>query len=159
MNGNIDLVVFTLDESRFALRLAAVERVVRVVEITPLPKAPDIVLGIIAVQGRIIPVIDIRKRFRFPKRETQLNDQLVIARTAKRAVALLADDVTGVTACPKERIVEAEKVVSGMEFVVGIVKIDAGMILIHDLDTFLFLDEENMLDDALRESAGSMNGE
>jgi len=159
MNGNIDLVVFTLDENRFALKLAAVERVVRVVEFTPLPKAPDIVLGIIAVQGGIIPVIDIRKRFRFPERETQLNDRLVIARTAKRSVALLADDVTGVMACPKERIVEAGKVVSGMAFVEGIVKIDAGMILIHDLDAFLSLNEENMLDDALRESAGSMNGE
>lgn len=159
MEDDVDLVIFTLDENRFALKLAAVERVVRVVEITPLPKAPDIVLGIIDVQGGIIPVIDVRKRFRFPERETQLNDQLVIARTAKRTVALLADDVTGVMACPKERIVEAGKVVSGMEFVEGIVKIDAGMILIHDLDTFLSLDEENMLDDALRESAGSTNGE
>ena len=157
MKGDVDLVIFTLDESRFALQLAAVERVVRVVEITPLPKAPHIVLGIIDVQGGIIPVIDVRKRFRFPKRETQLNDQLIIARTVKRTVALLADDVTGVMACPVERIVEAEKVVSGMAFVAGIVKIDEGMILIHDLDTFLSLDEENSLDDALRESAGSMD--
>ena len=157
MKGDVDLVIFTLDESRFALKLAAVERVVRVVEITPLPKAPDIVLGIIDVQGGIIPVIDVRKRFRFPKRETQLNDQLVIARTAKRTVALLADDVTGVMACPKERIVEAEKVVSGMAFVEGIVKIDGEMILIHNLDTFLSLDEEKSLDEALRESAGSMD--
>ena len=154
MKGDVDLVIFTLDENRFALKLSAVERVVRVVEITPLPKAPDIVLGIIDVQGGIIPVIDARKRFRFPKRETQLNDQLIIARTAKRTVALLADDVTGVMACPKERIVEAGKVVSGMAFVEGIVKIDDGMILIHDLDAFLSLDEENRLDDALRESAG-----
>ena len=154
MKGDVDLVIFTLDKSRFALHLAAVERVVRVVEITPLPKAPDIVLGIIDVQGGIIPVIDVRKRFRFPKREMQLNDQLIIARTVKRTVALLADDVTGVMACPEERIVEAGKVVSGMAFVEGIVKIDEGMILIHNLDTFLSLDEENRLDDALRESAG-----
>ena len=154
MKGDVDLVIFDLDESRFALKLSAVDRVVRVVEITPLPKAPDIVLGIINVQGGIIPVIDVRKRFRFPKRETQLNDQLILARTAKRTVALLADDVTGVMACPVKRIVEAEKVVSGMAFVEGIVKIDEGMILIHNLDIFLSLDEKNRLDDALRESAG-----
>ena len=157
MKGDVDLVIFTLDESRFALKLPAVERVVRVVEITPLPKAPDIVLGIIDVQGGIIPVVNVRRRFRLPKREMQLNDQIVIARTVKRTVALLADDVTGVMACPKARIVEAEKVVSGMEFVEGIVKIDEGMILIHNLDTFLSLDEEKSLDDALRESAGSMD--
>ena len=157
MKGDVYLVIFTLDESRFALHLYAVDRVVRVVEITPLPKAPDIVLGIINVQGGIIPVIDVRKRFRFPKRETQLNDQLVIARTAKRTVALLADDVTGVMACPGGRIVEAEKVVSGMALVEGIVRIDEGMILIHNLDTFLSLDEEKSLDQALRESAGSLD--
>lgn len=154
MDQVTQLVIFNLDDRKFALFLSAVMRVVRAVEITGLPKAPDIVLGIINVQGGIIPVIDVRKRFRFPKRETQLNDQLVIARTAKRTVALLVDDVAGVMACPAERIVEAEKVVAGMAFVEGIVKIDEGMILIHDLDTFLSLDEENRLDDALKESAG-----
>jgi chemotaxis signal transduction protein len=41
MKSDVDLVIFTLDESRFALKLAAVDRVVRVVEITPRPKAPD----------------------------------------------------------------------------------------------------------------------
>jgi purine-binding chemotaxis protein CheW len=147
------LVIFNLDDQKFALFLSAVMRIIRVVEITILPKAPDIVIGIINVQGRIIPVINVRKRFCFPERELQLNDQLIIARTIKRTVALLADDVTGVMACPKERIVEAEKVVSGMAFVEGIAKIDEGMILIHDLDTFLSLDEENSLDDALRKSS------
>ncbi len=154
MDQVTQLVIFNLDDQKFALFLSAVMRVVRAVEITGLPKAPDIVLGIIDVQGGIIPVIDVRKRFRFPRREMQLNDQLVIARTAKRTVALLADDVTGVMACPVERIVKAEKVVAGMAFVEGIVKIDEGMILIHNLDTFLSLDEESRLDDALMKSAG-----
>ncbi len=151
------LVIFSLDDHKFALFLSAVMRVIRVVEITGLPKAPDIVLGIINVHGAIIPVIDVRRRFRFPERERQLNDRLVIARTAKRTVALLTDDVIGVVACPVERIVEAETVVAGMAFVEGIVKIDGGMILIHDLDTFLSFDEEKSLDDALRESTGSMD--
>ena len=49
MNGSIRLVVFTLDEQRYALHLDAVERVVRAVEVTPLPKAPEIVLEVISV--------------------------------------------------------------------------------------------------------------
>ncbi len=65
--GQLNLyIVFTLDEQRYALHLSAVERVICVVEITPLPKAPEIVLGIINVGGQIIPVIDMRKRFRLP---------------------------------------------------------------------------------------------
>jgi purine-binding chemotaxis protein CheW len=57
------LVVLTLDEQRYALHLSAVERIVRMVEITPLPKAPQIVLGVVNVQGRIVPIVNIRKRF------------------------------------------------------------------------------------------------
>ena len=66
------LVIFNLDDQKFALFLSAVMRIIRVVEITSLPKAPDIVLGIIDVQGGIIPVMGVRKCFRIPKRETQL---------------------------------------------------------------------------------------
>jgi hypothetical protein len=79
------IVVFNLDEQQYALHLAAVERIVRVAEITPVPKAPAIVLGVINVQGQVIPVINIRKRFRLPDREMSLSDHLIIARTAKRA--------------------------------------------------------------------------
>ena len=73
------LVVFTMDEQRYALQLAAVERVVRMVEVTPLPQAPQIVLGVINAQGRIIPVVDIRRRFRLPARDIRLSDHLLIA--------------------------------------------------------------------------------
>ncbi len=59
-------VVFTLDEQRYVLHLSAVKRIIRVVEITPLPKAPDIVLDVVNVEGQIIPVVNIRKRFRLP---------------------------------------------------------------------------------------------
>ena len=79
MEQSNQYVVFTLDEQRYALHLAAVERIIPVVEITPLPKAPDLVLGIINVGGQIIPVIDTRKRFRLPERELNLSDVLITA--------------------------------------------------------------------------------
>lgn len=84
MNNLNQLVVFTLDEQRYALHLAAVERIVRVVEVTPLPKSPEIVLGVVNVQGRIIPVVNIRKRFRLPEREIALSNQLIIASRSRR---------------------------------------------------------------------------
>jgi purine-binding chemotaxis protein CheW len=57
-----DLVVFGLDDQRYALALACVQRSIRVVAITPLPGAPAIVLGVIDLGGVVIPVIDIRGR-------------------------------------------------------------------------------------------------
>jgi purine-binding chemotaxis protein CheW len=70
-----DLILFSLDERRFALPLRSVERVVRAVDITPLPDAPQMVLGVIDVQGEIVSVINLRRRCRMPERELQLTDQ------------------------------------------------------------------------------------
>jgi purine-binding chemotaxis protein CheW len=71
VSDTTQLVVFRLDERRYALPLAAVERVVRSVTVTPLPGAPAIVLGGINVHGRVLPVLNVRRRFRMPDRDTQ----------------------------------------------------------------------------------------
>jgi purine-binding chemotaxis protein CheW len=147
MRDRQQFFVLRLDDRLYALHLPVVLRAVRVVEITPLPKAPDIVSGIINVQGEIIPVVDIRKRFGLPRRETRPSDQIIIARTSRRTVALLADESGEILERPE--VVYAEKVVAGMEYVRGVVKLEDGMVLIHDLDTFLSLDEEAALDDAM----------
>ena len=84
MNASIQLVVFTLDSQRFALPLSAVERAIRIIEIVPLPKAPDIVIGVINLHGQIIPVVNIRKRFNLSEKEVNLNDHIVISHSKKR---------------------------------------------------------------------------
>lgn len=145
------LVIFTLDEQRYALSLAAVERVVRVVEITSLPQAPRIVLGVINLQGRIIPVVNIRKRFRLSEREIHLSDQCLIAHTTKRTVALVVDEVCGVLEPADQAVTAAEQILPDVAYLAGVVKLEDGMILIHDLDSFLSLEEEQALDEAMRE--------
>jgi purine-binding chemotaxis protein CheW len=146
VNESYHLVVFTLDNQRYALHLSAVDRTVRMVEITPLPKAPDIVHGVITVNGRIVPVLDIRRRFGLAERRTGLSDHLIIARTAKRAVALVVDGVNDVIERPAGEIIPPAAIVPGMEHVEGVVKLEDGMVFIHDLDGFLSLDEEQALE-------------
>lgn len=147
--GSHWFVVFTLDDRVYALRLAAVERVARMVAVTPLPKAPEIVMGVVNVRGRILAVFDIRRRFHLPAREIAVSDLLVIARTSRRAAALVADAVAGVREYPEEAVVEAKSVLPGLEYVEGVVKLPDGLVLIHDLDRFLSLDEGESLDRAL----------
>ncbi len=143
------LVVFTLGDRRYGLYLSAVDRVVRAVDTTPLPQAPDIVLGVVNVQGRVIPVINMRRRFRLPERETVLTDQMVIAHTARRPVALMADAVSAVLEYPEEDIIEAQSILADAEYIEGVVRLSDGLILIHNLDTFLSLEEETLLDHAM----------
>ncbi|MDD5299983.1 MAG: chemotaxis protein CheW [Gallionella sp.] len=153
MKESDSLLVFMLGNQRYALPLPKVDRVVRMVAITPLPKAPDIILGVVNIQGRVTPVVNMRRRFHLPERELALTDQLVVAHTSRRPVALVADAVLDVIACPVQGIVAAEHIVPGVEHVAGVVKLDDGLIFIHDLDKFLSLEEENFLAHALKNGA------
>jgi purine-binding chemotaxis protein CheW len=143
------LVVFTLDEQRYAVPLSAVERIVRLVEITPVPETPEIVLGVINVQGRILPVVNIRRRFHLPARELHPSDHLLIARTSQRTVALVVDAVNEVATLSSHEMVTREKILTHLGYVAGVVKRPDGLILIHDLDRFLSLEEEQALHDAI----------
>jgi purine-binding chemotaxis protein CheW len=143
-------VVFTLDEQRYALYLHAVTRVVRMVEITHLPKAPEIVRGVVNVQGQVIPVVDIRKRFRLPEREPEPGDQLIIVNTPRRSVALVVDAVEGVIEHSRQEMIALEKILPGTEYIEGVIKLEDGLVLIHDLDKFLSLEEDKELTAALK---------
>ena len=147
---NLDqLVTFAIEEQCYALHLSCVDRIVRAVEITELPKAPPIVLGVINVQGEIVPVVNIRKRFNLPEREIGLTDHFIICHTARRWVALVADSATKVVEYSPNAIVAAEKILPGMEYIEGVAKLPDGLILIHDLEKFLSLEEERTLQEAL----------
>ena len=146
---NQQIVLFSLDEPRYALYLSAVERVVRAVEIIPLPKTPDIVLGVINFQGEIIPVIDIRKRFHLASREIALEDQFIIARTSKRFVVIVVDSVDGVYDLEQYQITDAEETFPYTDYLSGIANIETNIVLINDLEKFLSLNEQNVLNEAL----------
>jgi purine-binding chemotaxis protein CheW len=152
MEKILHLVIFILDGQQYCINLSSVERIVRIVEFTPLPKAPEIVSGVVNLRGRIIPVMNIRKRFRLPEREINLSDHLIIARTSSRTVALLVDEVCGVVETPVKEVIESGEILPCMDYVEGVVKLEDDMILIHDLDKFLSLNEEKALDDALMET-------
>lgn len=146
------LVIWTFDTQCFALPLAAVERIARAVEVIPLPAAPAIVCGIINVQGKIVPVVDIRRRFGLPSRDMALADQIVIARTARRTVAFFIDTVSGIAECDDEDVIDAEHIVPGLEHVAGVAKLSDGMILIQDMERFLSLEEESALEKAMHDA-------
>ncbi|HUP61307.1 MAG TPA: chemotaxis protein CheW [Thermoanaerobaculia bacterium] len=151
----IRLLVFSVDGRAYGLLLPAVLRVVHAVEITALPNAPDVILGAINVHGRVVPVFDLRRRFRQPAREISAGDALVIAQTKRRTIALLADSVSGVIEYSDSQVVRMEDVLPGLPYVKGLVKLENGMLLIHDLDTFLSIDEEIALDHTLERHAAA----
>ena len=148
------LVVFSIDGHRYALPLFTVERIVRAVEVTSLPKAPEMVTGIVNVQGRIIPVVSLRQRFGLPVREIGLNDQLIVARTKERDLAFIIDAALDVIAIPEKEIIHAEEILQGMKYVLGFIKKDDGLIHILDIDAILSRGEAGSLGIAMEEETG-----
>jgi len=144
------LIVFTLDDQRLALSISSVNRVIRVVGITPLPKGPDIVIGIINMQGNIIPVVNIRKRFCLPERDINLNDQIIITHTSKRTIGIVVNSVIGLIESAEEKIVTSEAIVPGIDYVEGVVKLEDGLLIIHDIEKFLSIEEEGAIDNAVK---------
>jgi len=142
---NNHFVLFTLDDQKFVVPLATVESIARTVQITPLPNAPDVVQGVINVHGRIIPVINIRKRFRFPEKELDINDHLIIGRTSKQSIAFMVDNVEDIIDISKEKIVEQQDILPGLDHIEGAAKIEGDLIIIHNLEKCLSIEEEQAL--------------
>lgn len=142
---NNQLLVFVLDGRPYAVKLQAVERVVSAVEITPLPEGPDMVIGVINVQGQVIPVINVRRKFRLRERELDLNDSLVIVKGSKWAIAFAVDSVEGVIERRDEEIISFEKILPGMEHTEGVVKLGDDIVFLQDIDKALSFEEKDKL--------------
>jgi purine-binding chemotaxis protein CheW len=145
----IRLVVFNIDGQRYALHLSAVERAIRAVLVTPLPNAPAIVLGVVNVEGDVIPVMNLRHRLGLPGREMRLDDVLILAYAPKRLVALLADAVEGILEPQARKIQTVTSIIPEVPYLEGVAKMEDGLVLIHDLGAFLSLDEERALEAAM----------
>lgn len=143
-------VLFCLDAHRYALPLPTVERIVRAVQITALPLAPAAVLGAIDVGGHILPVFNLRHRFRLPERPLALEDQFIIAATAQRRVVLVVDKALGVIDEPALQATDSAGIAPDLAHIRGVLSLADGLVLIQDLEQFLSLAEADALDAAIR---------
>lgn len=146
MNMPDQLLVFSIDGKRYAIHLLAVERVVPAVEITPLPEGPDIVTGVINVHGQVIPILNIRRKFRLHERVIDPDDNIVIVKGPKWTVAFAVDSVKGVIERKLEEIIPAESILPDMEYTEGVVKIHDDIVFLQDIDKALSFEEKDKLE-------------
>ena len=154
----MDVLLFELSGFRYALPTSDIRELARAVTIVPLPKAPPIVEGIINVHGRVVPVLDIRARFRLPSRPLSPTDHLIVARVGPRVVALRADRALDLARVDAKDVENAHNFAPGAEYISGVAKLDDGLVLIHDLRTFLQEAETAALDLALSGVVPSAGG-
>lgn len=150
----MDTLVFQLAGQRFGIAAHDVVELLPAVSVTPLPRAPEIVEGVINVRGLVVPVLDIRSRFGLPGRPVRHTDHYVVAKAGKRVVAVRADRAVDLLQVPPEALVDATEAVPASPYIKGVAKLPDGMVLLHDLHAFLTSAEEASLDRALEEADG-----
>ncbi|HUX34502.1 MAG TPA: chemotaxis protein CheW [Gemmatimonadaceae bacterium] len=154
-SGRVALLTFVLGELCVGLPLACISEVARAVAITALPQAPAIVEGVVNVRGELAPVLDVRGRFRQPAVPLHPDQHFVVARAGARLVVLRVDRVTDVLEVESETIESVAHAVPGVEYVQGVAKRADGLLVIHDLETFLALDEAAQVDRAIARARAS----
>src|SRR5690242_9195390 len=89
-------LTFTLKDQAYAVPIASVREINRVVEITPVPQTPFFVAGVMNLRGRVIPVIDLRLKFGFETSEHTRQTCIIVVEGTQGEFGAIVDSVTGV---------------------------------------------------------------
>jgi purine-binding chemotaxis protein CheW len=137
------LVVFSLGREEFAVDVNQVREIIRMEEITRMPKSPPFVEGIINLRGQIIAVIDLAKRLNLPSTERTDAHRIVVVETEDLKVGMIVDSVSEVTSVAEEEIEPPPTLASDATtpFILGVVKRDKRLIILLDLSKLLSLEE------------------
>jgi purine-binding chemotaxis protein CheW len=144
-----EVLVFEVGGQTYALPTADVVELLRAVAITPLPDAPAVIEGIVDVRGRVLPVFGLRARFRLPFKALDPSDHFIVASAGARRVILRVDRATHLALVDEAKVQPSETLGPAAGYVSGVARLDDGLVLIHDLTTFLSAAEAESLDEAL----------
>ena len=145
--GGEDLVQFVtcrIAQEEFALDVLSVQEINRMVEVTRVPKAPYFVEGVINLRGRIIPVLDLRRRFGLPASNRTDDSRIMVVLVRQRMVGLIVDEVVEVLRVPKLSIEPPPSVgnSAGSEFTQGVGRIEDRLLIVLDLNRLLLPNEQ-----------------
>lgn len=146
MAQNLQLVVFGIGKELYGLGINSVQEIVRVPDVTEVPDAPAFLEGVINLRGKVIPVVDLRKRLRLPGKEKTKSTRVLVTEnetSTRGQVGLLVDSVSEVRKVRPEAVEEPPEMVSavGVEYITGVAKVDERLIILLDLKRILNVED------------------
>lgn len=132
-------LTFPVGSEVYGLNISYVREIIKMQPITPLPDVPDYVRGVINLRGRVIPVVDVRLRFKLPPRDYDDRTCIVVVLAGEWLVGLVVDTVSEVAAIPDEDVEPAPQIVSGGgdHFLAGVGKTGGQVRLLLEVSRFL----------------------
>ncbi len=153
MADEIQLVVFTLKRDNvvceYGVPITKVQEIITMPVPTKLPQAPDFVEGIINLRGKIIPIIDLKKRFQMGASETTSESRSVVVEVEGQTVGIIVDEVSEVLRLSTESIEPPPAVIGGIaaDYLTGVGKLDDRLLILLDMDRTLNEKEKTELVD------------
>ncbi len=155
MDKEIQVVGFRIGRETFGLPISIVREIVRVPEITSVPNAPDYIEGVINLRGRIIPIVDLRKRFGEKSFQPDKKNRIVVVELETRAIGLIVNSASEVLRIPPSEIEEPNNVFKEGElnYITGVGKMHGRLVILLDLNKVLQRGELSQLDEAADSAA------
>ncbi len=139
MSDLLQLVTFSLGSEEYAVDILKVQEINRMKEITRIPNAPSYVEGVINLRGKVMPVIDLRKKFGLESQENDAQSRIMIIDVQGMTIGLVVDAVSEVLRIPSDIVDPTPPVASeaGTEFITGIAKLEDRLIILLDMDRLI----------------------
>lgn len=140
----IQLACFKVGPEMYALDIMRIKEIIRPQRLTPVPKAPAFIEGVINLRGAVIPVVDLRKRFDQPVRSDNRSERVLICTLAGKVVGLIADEVTEVRRYTRQDVQPAPQFLKGKgsEYFLGVCRKDDELVMLIDLEKILTTEEK-----------------
>jgi purine-binding chemotaxis protein CheW len=137
------LVVFNLGQESYAIDINMVREIIQMQAITRVPGTPHSVEGVINLRGAVIPIVDLRKKFRLEKVTKDKDTRIVVVNCKGQDVGVIVDSVAEVLRIPIDSIEPSSNVFSEehLEHLQGIVKLDTRLVILLDMDQVLSLQD------------------
>ncbi len=131
----LQLVSFNIGNEEFGVDILKVQEINRMVEITKVPQAPSYVEGVINLRGKVIPIVDLRKRFSLEMKEADKNTRIVVVDIEGSIIGMVVDSVSEVLRLPANTLEPAPEIVTGVnsEYIKGVAKLEDRLLIFLDL--------------------------
>lgn len=151
------LVVFTLASESYGINVGAVREIIRMQSVTRVPGAPSYVEGVINLRGKIIPMVDLRKRFGLEATERNNNSRIVVVESQGQHVGIIVDAVTEVLRISNDVVEEVSSTIAGesAQCLMGIGKLKDRLIVMLDIDGLLSQSEVSTTLSEIRDVQGT----
>ncbi|WP_297045598.1 chemotaxis protein CheW [uncultured Desulfovibrio sp.] len=143
----LQLVTFSIGEEEFGVNILKVQEIIRTMEITKVPRAPEFVEGVINLRGKVIPIIDLRRRFGLAPKAHDKNTRIIVIEINNVIVGFVVDAVSEVLRIPASTVEPPPPVVAGVEsdYISGVGQLQDRLLIMLDLDKLLSSEDMEML--------------